>query len=111
MHDLEDVAGRILKNSAFLQRFLKTRQLPTPSFNIDAPTEFPNPDHERSVEVVREHLIEDTQLLFSLVIGPIDRLKWTLWEVSFAPVSQKSHAKTSISTVHGHGNVASDISL
>ena len=83
-YDLEDVAGRISKNSAFLQRFISTRGLPEPSFRPDAPAEFPNPDHERSVEVVRENLIEDTRLLFDLVIGPMDRIKWALWQVSTA---------------------------
>lgn len=81
-HDLEDVAARISENSAFLQRFLNTRGLPKPSFNQDAPSEFPNPDNERSVEIVREKLIQDSQLLFSLAVGPTDRLKYTLWEVN-----------------------------
>ena len=45
------------------------------------PSNFPKPDQERSVEVVRDNLVENTQLLFSLVLGPNDRLKWALWEV------------------------------
>ncbi|KAI4213304.1 MAG: hypothetical protein LQ351_004045 [Letrouitia transgressa] len=79
--DLEVVAGRISKNASFLQSFLIARELPRPSFNVDAPKEFPNPENERSVEVIREKVIEDTRLLFDLILGPTDRLKWGLWQM------------------------------
>ena len=78
---LVDVSERISKNTAFLQHFLTTRGLPTPSFNIDTPREFPNPDNERAVELVRERILADTKTLFDLVIGPVERLKWGVWQV------------------------------
>ena len=78
---LVDVSERISKNTAFLQHFLTTRGLPTPSFKVGTPTEFPNPENERAVELTREAILADTRVLFDLVIGPIERLKWTVWQV------------------------------
>ena len=78
---LVDISTRISKNTEFLQHFLETRKLPTPSFNIDTPKEFPNPDNERSVELVREAVLADTRTLFDLVLGPVDRLQWAVWQV------------------------------
>ena len=78
---LVDVSDRISKNTAFLQHFLTIRGLPTPSFNVDTPKEFPNPENERAVELVRESLLADTKVLFDLVLGPVDRLKWGVWQV------------------------------
>ena len=78
---LVDVSERISKNTAFLQHFLSTRGLPTPSFEVDTPREFPNPDNERAVELVREAILADTKTLFDLVIGPVERLKWGVWQV------------------------------
>lgn len=109
VHDLEDVGERISKNASYLQQFLTTSKLPKPSFNIDAPTDFPNPDHERSVEIVRENLIEDTRLLFDLIIGPIDRIKWGLWQVNSQQSFQNCHSKRIKSSVHGHCGSASNL--
>ena len=78
---LVDVSERISKNTTFLQHFLKTRGLPTPSFNVNSPREFPNPENERAVELVREAILADTKLLFDLVIGPVERLQWGVWQV------------------------------
>ena len=78
---LVEVSDRISKNTAYLQHFLTTRGLPTPSFNVDTPTEFPNPDKERTVELVQEAVLADTRALFDLVIGPTDSLKWKVWQV------------------------------
>ena len=84
-----DVSDRISKNTAYLQTFLSTRGLPTPSFEVNTPKEFPNPDNERTVDIVRESILADTKALFDLVLGPVDRLKWAVWQV-FWPFLWKS---------------------
>ncbi|KAI4159295.1 MAG: hypothetical protein LQ342_006699 [Letrouitia transgressa] len=79
--NLVDISERISSNTKFLQHFLKTNNLPTPSFQVDTPTEFPNPENERTVDLIREKLLADTRSLFDLVIGPVDRLKWAVWQM------------------------------
>ena len=78
---LTEVAGRISKNAAFLEGFLDAHGLPQPSFAADAAFEFPNPTNEPTIEIARESILEDTKILFDLVLGPAERLKWTLWQV------------------------------
>lgn len=78
---LVDISDRISKNTAYLQHFLTTRGLPTPSFKPDSDKEFPNPENEKSVDLVREGILADTRALFDLVLGPVDRLKWSVWQV------------------------------
>ena len=81
MQDLTKIAGPISKSAAFLQEFLDAQGLPQPSFAADAASEFPNPTNEPTIQNARESILEDTQILFDLVLGPVERLKWTLWPV------------------------------
>ena len=85
--NLTDVSNRISKNTSFLQTFLDSRKLPVPSYNIDTPKEFPNPDKERTVQLVRESILADTRALFDLVLGPVEKLQWTVWQVSSLEIS------------------------
>lgn len=78
---LTEVAGRISKNAAFLEGFLDANGLPQPSFAADAASEFPNPTNEPTVLIARESILEDSKILFDLVLGPVERLKWTIWPV------------------------------
>ena len=78
---LVDVSDRISKNTTFIQDFLTTRGLPSPSFTVKSPTEFPNPHSERAIELAREDIFADTKTLFDLVLDPVERLKWSVWQV------------------------------
>ena len=81
VHDLTEVAGRISKNATFLKGFLDAQGLPQPSFAADAASEFPNPTNEPTIHTARESILEDTKILFDLVLGPVEQLKWTIWPV------------------------------
>ena len=85
VQDLTEIAGRISKNAAFLKGFLDAQGLPQPSFAADAAPEFPNPTNEPTIHVARESILEDTKILFNLVLGPVEHLKWTIWPV-FKPM-------------------------
>lgn len=78
---LVEVSDRISKNTTFIQNFLTTRGLPSPSFTVESSTEFPNPENERAIELAREAILSDTKTLFDLVLGPVERLKWSVWQV------------------------------
>ena len=80
-HDITEISDRISKNAAFLKDFLNARSFPQPSFDADAPPRFPNPNNEVVVQFARESILEDTKTLFDLILGPVERLKWTIWPV------------------------------
>jgi len=80
-HDLTEISDRISKNAAFLKDFLIARGLPQPSFDTNAPSDFPKSEKEVVVQFARESILEDTKTLFDLVLGPVERLKWTIWPV------------------------------
>ncbi len=85
--DLTEIAVRIFKNTAILKDFLNARGFPQPSFAANAAPEFPNPNNESGIQLVRESILEDTKTLSDLVMGPAERLKWTVW-----PVIEPLHA-------------------
>ena len=78
---LVEVSDRISKNTTLIQGFLTTRGLPSPSFTVNSPTEFPDPENETAIELAREAILADTKTLFDLVLGPVERLKWSVWQV------------------------------
>lgn len=78
---LVDVSDRISKNTTFIQNFLTTKGLPSPSFTVKSPTEFPNPENERAIGLAREAILADTKTLFDLILGPVERSKWSVWQV------------------------------
>ena len=80
--DLTEVAFRISKTAAFLKGFLDAQGFPYPSFAADAPSEFPNPSNEPAIQRARDSILEDTTTLSDLVLGPAERLKWTIWPVT-----------------------------
>ena len=79
--DLTEIAARISKNAASLKNYLNAQGLPQPSFAANAACEFPNPSNESMVQVSRESILEDTKTLSDLILGPVERLKWTIWPV------------------------------
>ena len=79
--DITEISDRISKNAAFLKDFLNARSFPQPSFNADAPSRFPNPNNDVVVQFALESILEDTKALFDLILGPVERLKWTIWMV------------------------------
>lgn len=73
---LTALAARIAKSAEAIESFLKENQLPEPSFEADGPKNFPVTDKNPEILAARDELIDCTQELRDLVVGPTDTIKW-----------------------------------
>ncbi|KAH7376879.1 S-adenosyl-L-methionine-dependent methyltransferase [Plectosphaerella cucumerina] len=73
---LTALAARIAKSAEVIDSFLKENQLPEPSFEADGPKNFPVTDKNPEILAARDELIDCTQELRDLVVGPTDTIKW-----------------------------------
>jgi hypothetical protein len=69
-----ELSARIAENTATLDAYLTSNNLPTPSFNVDGPRDSLIPKSEVDVEKARIAIVEDTTELRSLALGPRDYL-------------------------------------
>jgi len=85
---LIELAQTITKETEKLDRYLKESGCSTPSFDFDAPIDFPILPEE--IQRARQKIVESTKELGDLVVGPTEGIRWMAWDVS-------SHCKPSIS--------------
>jgi hypothetical protein len=69
-----ELSTRIAANTTKLNEYLVSHDLPTPSFDIDGPKDNLVPKEELEVEAARVAIIDDTQELRRLVLGPREYL-------------------------------------
>lgn len=69
-----ELATRIANNTATINDYLRSHNLPTPSFDVDGPLDTLIPKHETDVESARVAVIDDTLELRRLVLGPREYL-------------------------------------
>ena len=79
---LIELAATITRETEKLDRYMKENGLPTPSFEVDAPSNFPKLDGE--IKKAREEVVRATKELGDLVTGPTESVRWMAWDVSFA---------------------------
>ena len=69
-----ELATRIAASTLKLDEYIKEHNLPTPSFDINGPKDTLFPKEEVDVETARVAIIDDTQELRRLVLGPREYL-------------------------------------
>lgn len=69
-----ELSSRIAANTTKLDEYLKSNNIPSPSFDIDGPRDTLVPKHETDVEAARVSIIDDTLELRQLVLGPREYL-------------------------------------
>jgi hypothetical protein len=74
------LAATITKETEKLDKYLKENGLPIPSFEADAPMDFPKLPAE--MKKAREEVVRATKELGDLVTGPREGLRWMAWIVS-----------------------------
>jgi hypothetical protein len=78
---LIQLAATITRETEKLDRFIKESGAPVPSFDVDAPLDFPKlPD---DIKTAREEVVRATKELGDLVTGPRESIRWMAWDVSF----------------------------
>ncbi|GAP82801.1 putative S-adenosyl-L-methionine-dependent methyltransferase [Rosellinia necatrix] len=69
-----ELATKIASNTARINEYLLSHDLPTPDFDVDGPLDTLIPKHEIDVESARVAVIDDTLELRRLVLGPREYL-------------------------------------
>lgn len=69
-----ELANRIASNTAKVDGYLLSHNLPTPSFDVDGPRDNLIPKNELSIEASRAAIIDDTLELRRLILGPREYL-------------------------------------
>lgn len=73
-----DLAHKIVRETEKLDAYLKANNLPTPSFDVDAPSDFPKLPTD--ILKSRQEIIFATKELSLLAHGPRESLRWGVWE-------------------------------
>ena len=76
---LIELAQTIAKETEKLDQYIKDCGLPQPSFEVDAPLNFPKLSEEAKKS--REEVVRATKELGDLVAGPTDCVRWMAWDV------------------------------
>ncbi|TRX96512.1 hypothetical protein FHL15_002784 [Xylaria flabelliformis] len=69
-----ELANRIASNTAKVNDYLLSHNLPTPSFDVDGPRDTLIPKDELDIEAARVAIVDDTLKLRRLVLGPREYL-------------------------------------
>lgn len=71
---LTDLASQITNTAKVINEFLAANGHPQPSFNVDAPSAFPPAPEE--ILNARRQLLDASQAITELLIGPAEYLRW-----------------------------------
>ncbi|KAK0105630.1 hypothetical protein ONS95_004160 [Cadophora gregata] len=75
---LIELAATITRETEKLDKYMKEKGLPAPSFEPDAPLNFPKLDAE--AKRAREEIVRATKELGDLVTGPTESVRWMAWD-------------------------------
>ncbi|KAK3336401.1 S-adenosyl-L-methionine-dependent methyltransferase [Cercophora scortea] len=71
------LAQKIAKQTEKIEAYMKEHNLPMPSFDVDAPADFPKLPAD--IQNSRQEIIAATRQLAMLVHGPRESLRWGIW--------------------------------
>lgn len=76
-----ELAAIITKETEKLEKYLKESGTAMPSFDVDAPANFPKLPEE--MKKAREEIVRASKELTDLATGPTESIRWMAWDVSF----------------------------
>jgi hypothetical protein len=83
---LSELAATISANTAKIENYLRSHDLKSPSFDVDAPTGSLVPSDAPELETARSELIDATLMLHDLILGPKEYLmKYTVSTARLLP--------------------------
>lgn len=92
------LADTISKETAKLEKYLKEKGLPMPSFEVDAADDFPQLPEE--MQKSRLEIIHATKQLRDLTVGPRESLRWGVWEVRAPSDAVHTHGRICIGSTN-----------
>lgn len=81
MTSIKELTERIARNSALVEEWLSGNNLKAPSFDQDAEEEFPSTAGNTEIEAARLAVLEDTNTLHDMLLGPGEVLRRICWGV------------------------------
>lgn len=72
---ISELASIIATNTAKVDKYLSSNNLPSPSFDVDAPSTSLIPPEAEEIEAARAAVIDATTKLHRLMLGPRDYLQ------------------------------------
>ena len=77
------LARQITQATEKLETYMKANNLPMPSYDVDAPADFPSLPED--IQQSRQDIIIATKELAMLAHGPRESVRWGIWEVNVTP--------------------------
>lgn len=81
---LTELGARVSSNASLIEQHLRSKDLASPSFTIDAPIEFAALAGEEKLQKARGALLEDCSALFDLMLGPGDYFRHLVFRVKLS---------------------------
>jgi hypothetical protein len=78
---LTELTDLISTNTKTIEQYFADNNLPSLSFDITAPKDFPVPTANAALQQARRTVINATQELHDLIVGPRESLRWMSWNV------------------------------
>lgn len=78
---MTELADKISRETAKLEKYMKENGLPMPSFDVNAADDFPRLPEE--IQQSRLEIVDATKQLRDLTVGPRESVRWGVWDVSF----------------------------
>jgi hypothetical protein len=72
----------IATNTKKIDEFFRAEGKPDLSFKVDAPGDFPVPSANTDIQQARRAVVNATQELHDLMVGPRETVRWLAWSVS-----------------------------
>jgi len=77
-----ELTAIISENTQKIDQYFAANNLPSLSFDSDAPLDFPVPSSNKEIQHARRAVVNATQELHDLMVGPREHIRWSSWSVS-----------------------------
>lgn len=78
---LSELTAIISTNTKTIEQYFANNDLPALSFDVDAAKDFPVPITNEEIQKARRAVVNATQELHDLMVGPREHLRWMAWSV------------------------------
>ena len=79
---IAELTAIISENTQKIDQYFAANNLSPLSFESDAPQDFPVASSNKEIQHARRIVVNSTQELHDLMVGPREHIRWTSWSVS-----------------------------
>ena len=95
---IAELTAIISENTQKVDQYFAANNLSPLSFGSDGPLDFPVPSSNKEIQHARRVVVNATQELHDLMVGPREHIRWASWSVSttffstaFSPAVPQHH--------------------